>query len=129
MKEIQSEQGLMCPPTDNVTFISRLVARDGTYGDVSVARTPIDKKRQLRSLELGYANSHLARRREGRIESIESSSLSLDVLCNLKSIHSHLSALQDLVLEPAGELQPNRLKESDTGTTRDVSNFAPIPPG
>jgi phosphate:Na+ symporter len=57
---------------------------------------------------------HLARLREGRPESIETSSLHLDILRDLKRIHSHICSVAYPVLEAAGELQPNRLKDSDT---------------
>jgi phosphate:Na+ symporter len=77
-------------------------------------RTLIEEKTQLRNLELSYAESHLARLREGRPESIEPSSLHLDVLRDLKRIHSHTCSAAYPVLEAAGELQPNRLKERAT---------------
>ena len=90
--------------------------------DVRIARTLIEEKTQLRNLELAYAESHLARLREGRPESIETSSLHLDVLRDLKRIHSHICSVAYPVLEAAGELQPNRLKESDLAreTTSDL---------
>jgi phosphate:Na+ symporter len=53
----------------------------------------------------------LARLREGRPESIESSSLHLDILRDLKRIHSHICSAAYPVLERAGELQPTQLKE------------------
>jgi phosphate:Na+ symporter len=96
--------------------------------DVRVARTLIEEKTQLRNLELGYADSHLARLREGRPESIETSSLHLDVLRDLKRIHSHICSAAYPVLEAAGELQPNRLKESSSAATRNTSDLASMPP-
>ena len=62
--------------------------------------------------ELGSADSHLSRLREGRPESIETSSLHLDVLRDLKRIHSHICSVAYPVLEAAGELQSTRLKET-----------------
>jgi phosphate:Na+ symporter len=96
--------------------------------DVRIARTLIEEKTQLRNLELGYAESHLARLREGRPESIETSSLHLDILRDLKRIHSHICSAAYPVLEAAGELQPNRLKESETAPIRDGSDLPAIPP-
>jgi phosphate:Na+ symporter len=81
--------------------------------DVPTARKLIEEKTQLRVAELGSADSHLARLREGRPESIETSSLHLDILRDLKRIHSHICSVAYPVLEAAGELQPNRLKEND----------------
>ncbi|MFY9770299.1 MAG: Na/Pi cotransporter family protein [Xanthobacteraceae bacterium] len=82
--------------------------------DVPTARKLIEEKTQLRVAELGSADSHLARLREGRPESIETSSLHLDILRDLKRIHSHVCSVAYPVLEAAGELQPNRLKDGDT---------------
>jgi phosphate:Na+ symporter len=82
--------------------------------DVPTARKLIEEKTQLRVVEFGSADSHLARLREGRPESIETSSLHLDILRDLKRIHSHICSVAYPVLEAAGELQPNRLKDSDS---------------
>ena len=78
--------------------------------DVKIARQLITEKTELRAAEIAAAESHLARLREGRPESIESSSLHLDILRDLKRIHSHICSVAYPVLEAAGELQPNRLK-------------------
>src|SRR5690242_4387531 len=91
-------------------------------GDVPTARKLIEEKTQLRVAEFGSADSHLARLREGRPESIETSSLHLDILRDLKRIHSHICSVAYPVLEAAGELQPNRLKESD------ASELLPLSP-
>ncbi len=96
--------------------------------DVKVARTLIEEKTQLRNLELAFAEKHLARLREGRPESIETSSLHLDVLRDLKRIHSHICSVAYPVLEAAGELQPNRLKDSDVGGARDAGSDLLPPP-
>ena len=88
--------------------------------DVRIARTLIEEKTQLRNLELAYAESHLARLREGRPESIETSSLHLDILRDLKRIHSHICSVAYPVLETAGELQPNRLKDGDAGSASEL---------
>jgi phosphate:Na+ symporter len=80
--------------------------------NVKVARNLIAEKTQLRTAELACAESHLARLREGRPESIETSSLHLDVLRDLKRIHSHICSVAYPVLDAAGELHPNRLRDS-----------------
>ena len=72
--------------------------------------------------------SHLVRLREGRPESVETSSLHPDILRDLKRIHSHICSVAYPVLETAGELQPNRLKDSDIGTAPDAGpDFLPPP--
>jgi len=82
-------------------------------GDVKIARMLIEEKTQLRDAELAAADNHLRRLREGRQESIETTSLHLDVLRDLKRIHSHICSVAYPVLEAAGELQPNRLREPE----------------
>jgi phosphate:Na+ symporter len=86
-------------------------------GDVQIARQLIAEKASLRVAELAAAESHLARLREGRSESIESSSLHLDVLRDLKRIHSHICSVAYPVLERADALQPCRLKEIEPDAT------------
>ena len=80
-------------------------------GDVRMARQLIAEKDKLRAAELSASESHLARLREGRPESIESSSLHLDVLRDLKRIHSHICSVAYPVLERAGELHSSRLRQ------------------
>ena len=81
-------------------------------GDMKMARRLLEEKAQLRDAELAAAENHLARLREGRPESIETSSLHLDVLRDLKRIHSHICSAAYPVLETTGELRPSRLRES-----------------
>jgi phosphate:Na+ symporter len=83
-------------------------------GDVKIARQLIAEKTQMRTIEFAATESHLARLREGRPESIESSSLHLDILRDLKRIHSHICSVAYPVLERAGDLTPNRLKDAET---------------
>jgi phosphate:Na+ symporter len=79
-------------------------------GDIVLARKLFDEKRAFRELERQAAESHLDRLRSGRIESIQTSSLHLDILRDLKRINSHLALVAQPILEAAGELSPSRLK-------------------
>jgi phosphate:Na+ symporter len=81
-------------------------------GDVAIARQLLREKIAIREAERSAAENHFARLREGRPESIETSSLHLDVLRDLKRIHSHICSVAYPVLEAAGELQPSRLVEA-----------------
>ena len=85
-------------------------------GDLTIARQLVTEKATLRAAEFAAAENHLARLREGRSESIESSSLHLDILRDLKRIHSHICSVAYPALERAGELQPSRLKDVDPDT-------------
>jgi phosphate:Na+ symporter len=95
-------------------------------GDVKIARQLLDEKVAIRDAERAAAESHLARLREGRIESIDTSSLHLDVLRDLKRIHSHICAVAYPILEAAGELAPSRLKSAEPSADT-VADVAPRP--
>jgi phosphate:Na+ symporter len=73
-------------------------------GDVSAAQTLLSEKARLRDAERAAAEHHLARLREGRPESMETTSLHLDVLRDLKRIHSHICSVAYPVLEAARKL-------------------------
>jgi phosphate:Na+ symporter len=73
-------------------------------GDVTAARKLLAEKAELRNVELTGAERHLERLREGRPETMETTSLHLDVLRDLKRIHSHICSVAYPVLEAAGEL-------------------------
>lgn len=74
-------------------------------GDLKAARQLLDEKSRIRELEFSASENHMARLKEGRIESIETSSLHLDILRDLKRIHSHICAAAYPALEAAGKLQ------------------------
>jgi phosphate:Na+ symporter len=73
-------------------------------GDVTEARKLLADKALLRSAELAATERHLDRLREGRPETIETTSLHLDVLRDLRRIHSHICSVAYPVLDAAGEL-------------------------
>lgn len=88
----------------------KLAASAFLTGDARVARQLLEEKTRLREIEQAAGESHMARLREGRPESLETSSLHLDVLRDLKRIHSHLCAAAYPVLDARGELRDSRLK-------------------
>ena len=96
-------------------------------GDVAAARNLLREKSELRQAELAAADRHLERLREGRPESLETTSLHLDILSDLKRIHSHICSVAYPVLEAAGELKPVRL-DTNAGATDAVSGLLPVPP-
>jgi hypothetical protein len=71
-------------------------------GDVEAARKLLREKSELRKAELDAADRHFERLREGRPESLETTSLHLDALADLKRIHSHICSVAYPVLEAAG---------------------------
>jgi phosphate:Na+ symporter len=82
-------------------------------GDVNEARKLLAEKAALRNTELAATERHLDRLREGRPETIETTSLHLDVLRDLRRIHSHICSVAYPVLDAAGELPAHRIAESD----------------
>ena len=79
-------------------------------GDTKVARQLVERKILIRQAERAAAENHFARLREGLTASVETSSLHLDILRDLKRIFSHICSIAYPVLEATGELQPSRLK-------------------
>ena len=79
-------------------------------GDVRMARRLLEEKVAFRELERFASESHLQRLRRGTPESIETSSLHLDVIRDLKRINSHLTSVAYPILDAAGELIRTRLK-------------------
>jgi phosphate:Na+ symporter len=82
-------------------------------GNVNDARKLIWEKTELRNAELAAAERHLERLREGQPETQETTSLHLDVLRDLKRIHSHICSVAYPVLEAAGEMAAVDVGESD----------------
>ena len=91
-------------------------------GDVKIARQLIEEKVEIREAERLASENHLARLREGMAASIETSSLHLDILRDLKRIHSHICSVAYPILEVAGELQPSRLKAVDADAAQAVKD-------
>jgi phosphate:Na+ symporter len=86
-------------------------------GDVEAAKKLLREKAELRNAELEAADRHFERLREGRPESLETTSLHLDILSDLKRIHSHICSVAYPVLEAAGELPARESAKSDAAET------------
>ena len=82
-------------------------------GDVNEARKLLVEKAALRNAELAATERHLERLREGRPETIETTSLHLDVLRDLRRIHSHICSVAYPVLDASGELAAHRIAENE----------------
>ena len=79
--------------------------------DARAARRLLAEKEVFRDLEARATASHFARIRAGRVESVETSALHLDVLRDLKRINAHVAAAAYAVLEKRGELLSSRLRQ------------------
>ena len=71
-----------------------------------------DAAARFRDLEHEYAASHIARLRDNTAQSIETSSLHLDLISDLKRINSHICSIAYPILDSAGALAPSRLRQS-----------------
>jgi phosphate:Na+ symporter len=78
-------------------------------GDVRTARRLLQEKEQFRDMERAASENHFNRLRAGRVESMESSALHLDVIRDFKRINSHITSVAYPILEQAGELRTSRL--------------------
>ena len=88
---------------------SRTAAAVFMTDDMRAARGLLGEKEIFRDLEARATETHFARIRAGRIASVETSALHLDMLRDLKRINAHISAAAYPVLEKLGELLPSRL--------------------
>ena len=80
-------------------------------GNVRDAQKLLEEKARFRDLELAYSATHLDRLYENTVQSIETSSLHIDLISDLKRINSLLCSVAYPILESAGALAPNRLRE------------------
>lgn len=79
-------------------------------GDVRLARELLEEKTVIRDLEREMTARHFERVTARQTESVETSSLHLDVLRDLKRIHGHITSIAYPILERAGELRDTRLR-------------------
>ncbi len=87
-------------------------------GDIKLARKLLEQKVQIREMEQRFSEAHYARIGAGRLESMESSSLHLDVLRDLKRINSHVTSVAYPILEDAGQIVSSRLRTQETEADR-----------
>lgn len=96
-------------------------------GDVQQARALLATKASLRNAELSATERHLDRLREGRPETLETTSLHLDVLRDLKRIHSHICSVAYPVLDAAGEAAVKESLESSSAPSLSSQSAHPLP--
>jgi phosphate:Na+ symporter len=99
-------------------------------GDRKSAQELLAQKVLFRDLERAYADSHLARLAGNTIESIETSSLHLDLISDLRRINSHFCSVAYPILEEAGVLAKTRLLNpapADSDMTASLADRGPAP--
>lgn len=86
--------------------------------NVRDAQKLLEEKARFRDLEHSYAANHLSRLFENRVQSLETSSLHIDLLSDLKRINSHLCSIAYPILDSAGALAPNRLRQPEQSSAK-----------
>ena len=81
-------------------------------GDVKSAQQLLVEKERFRDLERAYHDSHLERLAGQTVQSIETSSLHLDIISDLRRINSFFCSTAYPILESAGQLRRSRLRDS-----------------
>lgn len=81
-------------------------------GHVRDAQKLLEEKARFRDLEHEYAANHIARLQDNTAPSIETSSLHLDLISELKRINSHICSIAYPILESAGALANTRIRHS-----------------
>ena len=82
------------------------------HGSVRDAQKLLEEKARFRDLERAYATTHLGRLSANTVQSLETSSLHIDLISDLKRINSHICSIAYPILDSAGALAPNRLRQS-----------------
>nr|WP_293472638.1 Na/Pi cotransporter family protein [Phenylobacterium sp.] len=100
-----------------VRLVDRLIGNARLAGslfmnrDPATARSLMSEKEAFREIETEAVAAHFERLRSGNPKTVETSSLHLDALRDLKRINSHLvEASAYPILRTGGELLPSRLK-------------------
>jgi phosphate:Na+ symporter len=85
-------------------------------GDLKSAQMLLAEKEAFRDLERKYAGTHLDRLSGQTVQSIETSSLHLDIISDMRRINSFFCSTAYPILEQAGQLRRSRLETRATTT-------------
>ncbi|PYE37303.1 phosphate:Na+ symporter [Rhizobium sp. PP-WC-1G-195] len=78
--------------------------------DIDLARKLMEVKVEVRNLEKQSAERHFQRLRDGHADSLQTSSLHLDMLRDLKRINAHIVSVAHPIMDASGLLRESRLK-------------------
>ena len=93
-------------------------------GDLRDAQKLLEEKARFATSSAPTPQSHLDRLAGNTVQSIETSSLHLDLISDLKRINSHICSIAYPILEEAGVLAHTRLKTEASGSTAGTSASA-----
>ncbi|CUX66221.1 Phosphate:Na+ symporter family protein [Agrobacterium tumefaciens str. Kerr 14] len=94
---------------DNLRIAQTIFVTD----DFKLAKQLMEVKVEVRRLEKQSSERHLERLRDGRADSLQTSSLHLDMLRDLKRINAHIISVAHPIMDEHGLLIESRLR--DTG--------------
>jgi phosphate:Na+ symporter len=94
-------------------------------GDLKSAQMLIAEKERFRDLERAYAGTHLDRLSGQSVRAIETSSLHLDIISDMRRINSFFCSSAYPILERAGQLRRSRLR-ADSANTQTLSDEDPV---
>ncbi|PYE31897.1 PhoU domain-containing protein [Rhizobium sp. PP-WC-1G-195] len=80
--------------------------------DFNLARQLMEMKVEVRRMEKHSAERHLERLRDGRSDSLQTSSMHLDMLRDLKRINAHIISVAHPIMEEVGLLIQSRLRDA-----------------
>jgi phosphate:Na+ symporter len=116
--------GEVCHLHERLVANLRLAMSVFLDGHLRDARRLLEEKARFRDLQHEYAASHIARLQDNTTHSIETSSLHLDLISDLKRINSHICSIAYPILESAGALTATRIRASVlTPTDSDLQKF------
>jgi phosphate:Na+ symporter len=95
-------------------------------GDLRSAQMLLAEKESFRDLERAYAGTHLDRLAGQSLRALETSSLHLDIISDMRRINSFFCSTAYPILEQAGQLRRSRLR-GDTATAAPPAGV-PRPP-
>jgi len=104
--------GEVCHLHERLVSNLRLAMSVFLDGHLRDARKLLEEKARFRDLQHEYAATHIARLQDNTTQSIETSSLHLDLISDLKRINSHICSIAYPILESAGALTATRIRAS-----------------
>jgi phosphate:Na+ symporter len=108
----EAGMGEVCHLHERLVANLRLAMSVFLDGHVRDARKLLEEKARFRDLQMEYAATHIARLQDNTPQSIETSSLHLDLISDLKRINSHICSIAYPILESAGALTATRIRPS-----------------
>ena len=102
----------ICHLHERLTSNLRLAMSVFLDGHLRDARRLLEEKARFGELEREYAATHIARLQDRSAQSIETSSLHLDLISDLKRINSHICSIAYPILDSVGALVKTRTRNS-----------------